>query len=160
MRVRLLGQEQVDEGGHMRALIFAMVALVCSFSVLAQSPETGLRADLEGLHAKWMKAYYGGDTATMDQLEADNLVLVMPTGFIWVKSGPRTEKQLAFDPQTECTLTDVSVRQFGDTAILTGLLRTKSAKENSQEGTTVVFVRNSGKWKIASAQWTSVADSQ
>jgi ketosteroid isomerase-like protein len=51
----------------------------------------------------------------------------------------------------------VSVRRFGDTAILTGVLITKSGKENSKEATMVVFVQSSGKWKIASAQWTPVA---
>ena len=53
----------------------------------------------------------------------------------------------------------MSVRRFGDTAILTGVLTTKSAKENSKRGTTVVFVQSSGMWKIASAKWTLVETS-
>jgi len=48
------------------------------------------------------------------------------------------------------------VRQFGDTAILTGVVTSKSKEETSQDATTVVFLREAGKWKIASAQWTPI----
>lgn len=142
----------------MRSAILVLVALLCStpISGQAQPTDANLRSELEALHAKWMKAFYTGDNATMDELEADNLVLIMPMGVIWPKNGPRAVKQQVLDPQTETTLSDVSVRRFGDTAILTGILHSKSAKENSQSGTTVVFVKNRGKWKIASAQWTPV----
>lgn len=140
----------------MRAFILALFALVCSFPVCSQGTDADLRLELEAVHSRWMKAFYAGDIATMNQLEADNLVLIMPVGSIVAKSGPRTEKQTAFDPQTEFNLNDVSVRRFGDTAILTAILRTKSAKQNTQEGTTVVFARISDRWKIASAQWTPV----
>jgi ketosteroid isomerase-like protein len=108
------------------------------------------------MHAKWFKAYDSGDGATMDQMEMDNLALVMPVGFIWLKSEARAGKQPKLDPQTERTLSDVSVRRFGDVAVLTGIITSKSAKENEKEATTVVFVQNSGRWKIASAQWTPV----
>src|SRR5215813_2076027 len=52
---------------------------------------------------------------------------------------PRVGKQQVFDPQTEATLSDVSVRRFGDTVILTGTLHSKSAKESFLSSTTVVF---------------------
>ena len=93
----------------------------------------------------------------MDQMEMDNLVLVMPLGSIWTKTTARAGTQAKRDSQTERMLSDVSVRRFGDTVVLTGILTTKSAKENSKDATTVVFVQSSGKWKIASAQWTPVA---
>lgn len=144
----------------MRSVILALCALVCSFAVSAQVTDAHLRSELVAIHAKWMKAYYSSDPATMNQLEADNLALVMPTGFVWHKGGPRTDEQTLHEPQTEIALNDVTVRQFGDTAILTGTLQTKSPKENSQEATTIVFVRSSGKWKIASAQWTPIASTQ
>lgn len=135
------------------ALVIFLIALCC-ISVVAQDADANLQSDLEALHAKWFKAFDGGDGATMDQIEVDKLTLVMPTGLIWAKPKARAGEQLKRDPQTERALSAVSVRRFGDTAILTGILTTKSGKENSQEATTVVFVRNAGKWKIASAQWT------
>jgi len=55
-----------------------------------------------------------------------------------------------------CSLSDVFVRRCGDTAILNGVLNSKSVEDNSSELTTVVFIRNAGKWKMPSAQWTTV----
>ena len=139
------------------ALVIFLIAL-SSIPVLAQGPDANLQSDLEALHAKWFKAFDGGDGATMDQIEVDKLVLVMPTGLIWAKTKARAGEQLKRDPQSERALSAMAVRQFGDTAILTGILTTKSGKENSQEATTVVFVKTSGKWKIASSQWTPLTE--
>ncbi len=138
------------------AILIIVFTLLCSAPFMAQGTDSNLRSELEALHAKWFKAFDSGDGATMDQMEMDNLTLVMPVGFIWSKTAARAGNQPKRDPQTE-TLSDVSVPRFGDTAILTGILTTKSAKDNSKEATTVVFVQSSGKWKIASAQWTPVA---
>jgi ketosteroid isomerase-like protein len=134
-----------------------VVFSLLSTTLMAQGTDGMLRSELETLHAKWFKAFDSGDGVTMDQMEMDNLALVMPVGFIWSKTEARAGKQRKLDPQTERTLSDVSVRRFGDTAVLTGVLTTKSAKENEKEATTVVFVQSSGRWKIASAQWTPVA---
>lgn len=140
----------------MRSRILFLVGVLFLAPFMSQGTDADLRSELETLHAKWFKAFDGGDGATMDQMEVDNLTLVMPGGEVWSKTAPRAGKQQKRDPQTEHTLSNVAVRRFGDTAILTGILTTKSASGNSQDGTTVVFVQSSGKWKIASAQWTPV----
>jgi ketosteroid isomerase-like protein len=149
----------------MRSALVVVSALLCSASPLvhgltgfspsnvAQGSAGNLRAELEALHATWFKAFDTGDGAALDQMEADNLLLVMPDGTIWPKTTARAGNQPKRVPQPERTLTDVVVRQFGDTAVLTGILTTKSAGASSTEATTVVFVRRSGKWIVASAQW-------
>lgn len=144
----------------MRRLLIVLFALFCSTLLFAQSSAPDLQTELENLHAKWMKAYDNGDGVTMDQMEMDNLVLVMPTGEVWTKTKPRGTSEPKLDPTTQRTLSDVSVRRFGDAAILTGTLTSKSAAETSREGTTVVFVRKSGQWKIASAQWSTISDTK
>jgi ketosteroid isomerase-like protein len=133
-----------------------IVLSLLSTTVVGQSADGALRPELEALHAKWFRAFDSGDGATMDQMEVDNLALVMPVGFIWSKTEARAGKQTRLNPQIERTLSEVSVRRFGDTAVLTGILTTKSPNENQKEATTVVFVQSSGRWKIASAQWTPV----
>jgi ketosteroid isomerase-like protein len=139
----------------MYTAILIMFSLL-STALTAQGTDGKLRTELEALHAKWFTAFDNGDGATMDQMEMDNLVLVMPIGILFVKTEARAGMQAKLDPQTERTLSDVSVRQFGDAAVLTGILTSKTAKENEKEATTVVFVQSSGRWKIASAQWTPV----
>jgi ketosteroid isomerase-like protein len=133
-----------------------IVLSLLSTTVVGQSADGALRPELEALHAKWFRAFDSGDGATMDQMEVDNLALVMPVGFIWSKMEARAGKQTKLNPQIERTLSEVSVRRFGEAAVLTGILTTKSPNENQKEATTVVFVQSSGRWKIASAQWTPV----
>jgi ketosteroid isomerase-like protein len=65
--------------------------------------------------------------------------------------------QKKLDPQLDRTTSDVTVRRFGDTAVLTGILTSKSANENEKDATAMVFIQSAGRWKIASAQWTPVA---
>lgn len=142
----------------MRSAVVVFLSVLCSIPLVAQSADANLASDLEALHAKWFKAFDSGDGATMDQIEVDKLVLVMPTGFIWTKAKARAGEQPKRDPETQRTLSNISVRRFGDTAILTGVLTSKSSQESSQEATTVVFVDISGKWKIASAQWGPITE--
>ena len=141
----------------MRAGIVIVCVLLGFTPLMAQGTDNQLRSDLEALHAKWYKAFDSGDGAAMDQMESDDLVIVMPEGSLFRKSTPRGTSSPSAIRQTARTLSDVSVRRFGDTAILTGILTSKSAKETSRDATTVVFVQSSGKWNIASAQWTPVA---
>jgi hypothetical protein len=102
----------------MRSVILILLTLLYSAPLMAQGADTTLRSELEALHTKWFKAFDSGDGATMDLMEMDKLVLVMPTGFIW-KTAPRAGEQKKHDSQIERTLSDVTVRRFGDTVILT-----------------------------------------
>jgi ketosteroid isomerase-like protein len=107
-----------------------IVFSLLSTALMAQGTDNKLSSELEALHAKWFAAFDGGDGAAMDQMEMDNLVLVMPVGFIWSKTEARAGTQQKLDPQIKRTLSDVSVRRFGDAAILTGVLTSTSPKEN------------------------------
>jgi hypothetical protein len=144
-------------GGHMRFAALALLLVLSSVFGMAQDSPDGVTKELEAVHAKWFKAFDGGDGATMDQIELANISLVMPDGYIVKKNAPRVGTQPKIGSQMERTLSDVSVRQMGRMAILTGILTSKSSKETTNEATTVVFVQTSGAWKIASAQWTTVA---
>ena len=141
----------------MRSLLLIALTALFAISGFGQAAAPALQTELENLHAQWFKAYDNGDGVTMDQMEKENLVLVMPTGYVWTKTKPRGTSEPKLDPTTRRTLSDVIVRQFGDTAVLTGTITSQSKAENTKAATTVVFVRSAGHWKIASAQWTPVS---
>ena len=141
----------------MRHLATAVLALVGSLSLTAQEPDKALQTQLETLHAKWFKAFESADIATMNQIETKNIELVMPDGFVVRNFSPRKIGDLQAHPETHNLLSGVSVRRFGEVAILVGMLTTQTPKETSRSAETVVFVLNTGEWKIASAQWTDVA---
>jgi ketosteroid isomerase-like protein len=154
----------------MRTLARAAITVLWGATLLAQAPvrdagaalllddvSAKLRNELQAIHDKWFQAFDAGDGAAMDAVEVDNLVLVMPDGSVWKKSGSRAGKQPKRDVVPQRSLNDVAVRQFGDTAILTGILTSKTARETTKGGTTVVFVRRGGTWLIASVQWSPEA---
>ena len=138
----------------MRFCTLLAAAILASSALTAHGDAPRSTAELQALHAAWFTAFDTGDGAAMDQMEMPNLVLVMPDGSVWEKSEPRarTMKQRTLDGSRE--LSDVTVREFGETALLTGTVTSKTATETESDSTTVVFVKNGGKWKIASAQWT------
>jgi hypothetical protein len=67
-----------------------IVFSLLSTALMAQGTDGKLRSELEALHAKWFEAFDSGDGVTMDQMEMDNLALVMPVGFIWSKTEPKS----------------------------------------------------------------------
>lgn len=144
----------------MRLCTLLAAATLASLTLTAHSDTPRSAAELQALHAAWFDAFDRGEGAKMDQMEMPNLTLVMPDGMVWKKTEPRAKTEKARSPDTQRTLTDVTVREFGDTALLTGTLVTKDLKDPKQSdsnATTVVFVKNDGKWKVASAQWTPKA---
>jgi len=136
----------------MKILLLAVLFVLPPASGFAQTDSTS--AELQALHAKWFKAFDAGDGQAMDQMEVPNLVLVMPTGMVWTKNGPHAGTQQKHEPMPQRTYTDIVVRRFADTAVLTGTVTTTAGTDMDKAGTTVVFVRSSGKWLVASAQWT------
>jgi ketosteroid isomerase-like protein len=144
----------------LKSLALMIVTLIFVLPVAAQTNAGSLQSELEALHEKWFKAFDTGDGATMDKVEIPNLILILPNGQIWPKDGPRAGNQPKGDLTAQRTLSSVAVRQFGNVAILTGTVTTKGARDSGQMGTTVVFVRSAGSWKIASAQWSPVSSSQ
>ena len=138
----------------MKILLLAAVIVVSSVNAFAQTDSTS--ADLQALHAQWFKAFDAGDGQAMDLMEVPNLVIIMPNGMVWTKDGPRAGTQQKRDPMPQRSFADVIVRSFGETAVLTGTVMTTVGGDVDKAATTVVFVRSSGKWRVASAQWTPV----
>jgi hypothetical protein len=139
--------EVIYKGDAMRFATVLFLTLLSSLSLplAAQSTYASLESELSAIHAKWFKAFDVGDGATMDQVEVEKLVLIMPNGYVWNKTKPRAGEQQKSHSPTEYSLISAAVRRFGDTAILTGIVTSKSAEETSQEATTAVFLREAGK---------------
>ena len=140
----------------MKQLLTTIVVatVVTSTSCLAQNSSNNLQRELERLHNQWFNAFDNGDGATMDKLEIPNLILVNADGKggIWKKHGPRAGKQKPTG--TSSTLSNAQVRQFGDSAILTGVVTHKQGRTSRRSSTTVVWIRKNDQWLVASAQWS------
>jgi hypothetical protein len=137
-----------------RRATLVLSLMACTRLAPTYGGESETLQQLERIHAAWFAAYDRGDGAAMDKIETDTLALGMPDGTFWYKKEPRAATSKAREAKFMRSLTDVVVREFGDTAILTGTLVSKEGGESDLTGTTVVFVRKAGFWRICSAQWT------
>jgi hypothetical protein len=103
----------------MRKLALCVAMALVATAPFTTAQDANLRAQLEALHNQWFEAFDNGDGAAMDNLETTNLVLVFQNGEIWKKPGSRVGKVKPTGVKSR-SLSDVEVRQFGDTAALTG----------------------------------------
>jgi ketosteroid isomerase-like protein len=142
----------------MKQLITTLIitTVVASTSCLAQNSSNNLQRELERLHNQWFNAFDKGDGAAMDKMEIPNLTLINADGKggIWEKHGPRAGKQKPTGNSTR--LSNLQVRQFGNSAILTGVVTIKDGQESARSSTTVVWVRKNNQWLVASAQWSDI----
>jgi ketosteroid isomerase-like protein len=133
-----------------------ITTVVASTSCLAQNSSNNLQRELGRLHNQWFNAFDKGDGAAMDKMEIPNLILINADGKggIWEKHGPRAGKQKPTGNSTR--LSNLQVRQFGNSAILTGVVTIKDGQESARSSTTVLWVRKNNQWLVASAQWSDI----
>jgi ketosteroid isomerase-like protein len=122
---------------------------------------SGTRTEILALGARWAQAERDGDTAALDELAADDFRLVGPAGFVldkaqWLDryaSGSFVTRSLTWD--------EVEVRDFGQTVISIG----RHTQQGSYQGhpadgqfrVTHVFVRQDGRWALASLHLSQAA---
>jgi len=134
------------------------LSVTVSFSFgQAKGNGSNIQVEIQRLTQDWFTAFSKGDGAAMDQMEVPNLVLVnaQGTGDIWPKDGPRAGTQPKIT--SVFTVGKSEVRQFGNTAILTGSVTCKDGDKLEEMSETVVWVRMNNKWLVSSAQWSDVA---
>ena len=119
------------------------------------------RNQILALGARWAQAEQDGDTTVLDELAAADFRLVGPFGFVLDKSqwldrysdGGLVTRSLAWD--------EVDVRDFGDTAIAIGRQTQQASYQgrpaDGQFRITHVFVRDAGRWVLASVHLSQAA---
>ena len=83
-------------------------------ALLLDDVSAKLRNELQAIHDRWFQEFDAGEGAAMDAVEVDNLVLVMPDGSVWKKSGSRAGKQPKRDvmPQRPQRRDSAPVRRY------------------------------------------------
>jgi ketosteroid isomerase-like protein len=138
---------------HLATFTFAL--LIAPLPLLAAEAETkspATQAEFERLETTWNNAHVAGDAAALDALWADELVVTVPKMPVFNKAQSlaiwRTGKMKFKKYETS----DISVRTFGDTAIVTGaLLRERNfmGKDIHEDWRfTKVYLRRDGKWRV------------
>lgn len=138
------------------------VMLLLAVLTFGQTPARGeeKKDDLKALDAKLTNAFKDRDVKTLDKFTAPDYVAIDPLGRVHEKKkylehiGKGTAK---FDEVKE---TEVKVRIFGDTAVVTGLLYLKgTARDKDISGDyrwTRVYAKKGGEWLCVAEQHTYV----
>ena len=138
----------------MKPLVLTLM-LVVATAALAGDPEEVQRLDREISVATWT-----GDAVWFEENLADDYVLISPTGA--VKGKREVIRELAtpgmrmepFEP------TEVQVRMYGDTAVVTGLATRKGLMDGKDISTgiryTRVYTKRDGRWQVVQFQQTRV----
>lgn len=124
----------------------------------AQNNQGSSQQEIINLERTKDTAYQTGDKQTLDQLYADDYVAIS-------SSGVNTTKKHILDFFSRPNIFEIhrsdelSVRIFGDTAIVTGVQKRKFYKDIKPGGEdslrfTDIYVRQQGQWKIVAAQFT------
>jgi len=122
---------------------------------------TDTRAEILALGARWAEAERHADTAVLAELAADDFRLVGPFGFVLDKAQWLGRYAPGALVTSSLTWDEVEVRDFGQTAIAIG----KQTQQASYQGrpadgqfrVTHVFVRESGRWQLASLHLSQAA---
>ena len=108
----------------------------------------------------WATAELQGDTAFLEKTLADDFVGVGPLGFLLTKQEWLARLQSGDLKYTAHTLDEVKVRRYNEAAILIGRLTQDAAYRgnpiNVQMRTTLVFVRQDGRWQLAGLHFCNI----
>lgn len=110
-------------------LILIVMLPLGAASALSASPEEDAKA-VGALDTKYQAAVKANDTTTMDQILADDFILVTGRGAVFSKADlldSAGKKEVTYERQDEEPGTQ-KVRVWGDTAVVTALLWIKSVQ--------------------------------
>lgn len=134
-----------------RKLAMMAVAFAIAAPTFAQSQGAAER-DVLKVNSEYSEALIRADVAALGRLVADDFISTTPTGEVFdkaqslarIKSG-----ELTFDSGKD---SDVRVRVYGDTAVVTGLWTSKGQMMGkpfeNKERYTITFVKRGGRWQV------------
>jgi ketosteroid isomerase-like protein len=111
--------------------------------------------------AEWAAAERASDAAALEQILAPQFVGVGPFGFLLTRDQWLARYRSGDLKTTSLTLDEMTVRRFGETAILIGRQTSTAAYQGQPTGgqfrTTLTFVRQADAWLLAGLQYSAIA---
>lgn len=141
-------------------LVLMTLVITVPFLGLGQIRKNTMQEELLNLEKEFAQAIIKNDADAIGRFLADDWVIVDPDGSIIdrsrflavIESGALTHEMMDSD--------DVSVRIYGDTAIVMGLTKSKGKfmgqDFTTRERATDIFVKQHGRWECVFSQLTRV----
>jgi lysophospholipase L1-like esterase/ketosteroid isomerase-like protein len=139
------------------ALILCLLPII----VWSQKPTPEDEKAILDTEYAWCQAYLKADPVALADIELDGYTLTDPQGHTVTKADEIAELKSGAIRFLELSSHELSVRVYGDTAIVTGRTVLKAIEDNEpHDGIfqfTDTFVRQNGRWRVAAEHVTRVA---
>ncbi|GAC1440279.1 MAG: hypothetical protein NVS1B11_17850 [Terriglobales bacterium] len=138
------------------AVVFSVAALLTSVSA------EDVQEHLKKLEKDRAAAVVKNDVATLDKQTADDYTLITMNGQMSSKSQMLDNFKTGKSKVTSNEVSDLNVRVYGDTAVVTGKAEVKGTLGGEDANGTVMFtrvyVKKGGRWQSVAFQQTRVSN--
>jgi len=135
-----------------------ILLLLCCLPAGGFAQTTGWRrTEILRLEDRWREAQHRNDKAAFDQLLSPDLTFIGTSGSFRNKNGFIASRNNSSIPRANTyTYSELSVRFYGDTAIVTGREETTGTGVTFQGRFTHVWAKRLGKWLLVAIQRTDI----
>ncbi len=146
----------------MTRTLLAAALLALMVPATGRADDSDAKKEVAQLSQRTHEALIAGDTATLESIQTEDWLVIGPTGEVVGKARQAKDLKdgttdfLSMDPS------EVKVRVYGDTAVVTGRYKVKLKDKGQETGGNVriseFFAKVGGKWKNVSSQVTFIAE--
>ncbi|GGH03836.1 hypothetical protein GCM10011586_19780 [Silvibacterium dinghuense] len=121
-----------------------------------------IHKEIEALEEQWRQALISNNVGQMDHLLADDYIGISANGTVETKAESLAQRRAGTMRITALDITDMKVRVYGDTAVVTSQAHIEGTNGQSSIGGnyryTRVYNRRLGQWKIVSFEASRMHD--
>ena len=140
--------------------LVATILTTLALNVFPASPQDSAdaRQAILQLEDQWKAAQRNTDTSAFSRLLAPDFTFIGTSGSFRDRAGYAGSRAGSWIPQgTTFTVTDLHIRIYGPTAVVTGRENTSGPRFTGSTRFTHVWVRRQGEWRMVAAQRTAIA---
>jgi hypothetical protein len=139
------------------------IAVALALSVPCLTTAQSVEQQLKKLEIEWADAEVKKDVAVLDRLLADDFTLTTTFGKVVTKAQAVADVKSGEDATSSYAYSDVKVRVYGDTAVVTYVEKSKETyKGRDNSGTsrwTDTWVKRGSSWQCVASHGSKVAHS-
>ncbi|HEX3660697.1 MAG TPA: nuclear transport factor 2 family protein [Acidobacteriaceae bacterium] len=121
-----------------------------------------VRKEIDALEQQWRQAILTNNVSQMDHLLADDYIGITSNGTVETKAQDLAQRRAGTVRITQLDLSDMHIRLYGDTAVVTSKAQLQGTNGASDIGGeyryTRVYARRLGQWKIVSFEASRMND--
>jgi len=136
-------------------------ALLCLLSLSpSAAQQTSVEDQIKKLEHDWAQALLKGNTVSLDQYEAEDIISTDPSGRVTDRTQDKKDLSSGDLKFQSVELSDLKVSVYGNAAVATGLNTAKGTFKgqeiNGSYRFTDTWVKRNGKWQAVASQGTKV----